>query len=235
MRATRSIRFVRLWNLPGEQASLLLLPPATWAIQGPAQTDMPPSAPRGRSLRHNGGRDQHARTGNQTSQTIASYSSKGPTAFDHIVQADLVAPGNAIVHACPRRAIRSLLRTQHSPSIRATLPEPTVARNTEAPLYAAQRHEHGDTVVSGVAALLLQKTPSLTPDQVKARLMKTAWKSFLPIQLRRTFPRASSTASSKTPLQWEQELWTLLPLWPIPISLLRTWAPQSRQRLRITR
>src|SRR6266446_5544763 len=35
-------------------------------------------------------------TGNQTSQTIASYSSKGPTAFDHIVKPDLVAPGNAI-------------------------------------------------------------------------------------------------------------------------------------------
>ena len=33
-------------------------------------------------------------------------------------------------------------------------------------------------VVSGVAALLLQKTPSLTPDQVKARLMKSAWKGF---------------------------------------------------------
>jgi serine protease AprX len=32
-------------------------------------------------------------------------------------------------------------------------------------------------VVSGVVADLLQQSPSLTPDQVKARLMKTAWKS----------------------------------------------------------
>ena len=31
-------------------------------------------------------------------------------------------------------------------------------------------------VVSGVAALLIQQNPSLTPDQVKARLMKTATK-----------------------------------------------------------
>jgi len=31
-------------------------------------------------------------------------------------------------------------------------------------------------VVSGAVALLLQKTPSLAPDQVKARLMKTASK-----------------------------------------------------------
>ena len=33
-------------------------------------------------------------------------------------------------------------------------------------------------MVSGAAALLLQKDPSLTPDQVKARLMKSASKSF---------------------------------------------------------
>ena len=31
-------------------------------------------------------------------------------------------------------------------------------------------------VVSGAAALLLQQNPTLTPDQIKARLMKTAWK-----------------------------------------------------------
>src|SRR5205814_1899090 len=31
---------------------------------------------------------------------------------------------------------------------------------------------------SGVAALLLQQNPSLTPDQVKARLMTTAWQGF---------------------------------------------------------
>jgi len=33
-------------------------------------------------------------------------------------------------------------------------------------------------VVSGAAALLLQQNPNLTPDQVKARLMKTATKNF---------------------------------------------------------
>jgi serine protease AprX len=33
-------------------------------------------------------------------------------------------------------------------------------------------------MVSGAAALLLQQNPNLTPDQVKARLMKTASKSF---------------------------------------------------------
>ena len=36
-------------------------------------------------------------TGLQTSQTMTSYSSKGPTSFDHIVKPDLVAPGNRVV------------------------------------------------------------------------------------------------------------------------------------------
>ncbi|HXY03081.1 MAG TPA: S8 family serine peptidase, partial [Terriglobales bacterium] len=32
--------------------------------------------------------------------------------------------------------------------------------------------------VSGVAAMLLQQNPGYTPDQVKAVLMRTAWKGF---------------------------------------------------------
>src|SRR5439155_16047986 len=38
-------------------------------------------------------------------------------------------------------------------------------------------------MVSGAAALLLQKDPHLTPDQVKARLMKTASKQFPPFSI----------------------------------------------------
>ena len=47
-------------------------------------------------------------------------------------------------------------------------------------------------VVSGVVADLLQKSPSLTPDQVKARLMKTAWKS-LPAYSSTTDPTTGIT------------------------------------------
>ncbi len=36
-------------------------------------------------------------TGSQASQTMTSYSSKGPTSIDHIVKPDLVAPGNQVV------------------------------------------------------------------------------------------------------------------------------------------
>ena len=42
-------------------------------------------------------------------------------------------------------------------------------------------------MVSGAAALLLEQDPTLTPDQVKARLMKTVSK---------TFPEAANSAAS---------------------------------------
>lgn len=50
-------------------------------------------------------------------------------------------------------------------------------------------------MVSGAAALLLQQHPNLTPDQVKARLMKTATKTSHPPALRSTLlPEISYTS-----------------------------------------
>jgi len=111
----------------------------------------------------------------RTDDTPASYSSKGPTLLDHILKPDLVAPGNGIV---------SLLAS----------PQCTLAASHPATLISKSYYQAGATgvssdyfklsgtsmatpVVSGAAALMLQKTPSLTPDQVKARLMKSAWKA----------------------------------------------------------
>src|SRR5581483_576549 len=50
-------------------------------------------------------------------------------------------------------------------------------------------------VVSGVVALMLQKNPSLTPDIVKARLMKTARKSF-PVSSVATEPATAQSFTS---------------------------------------
>jgi len=36
-------------------------------------------------------------TATRTDDVIASYSSKGPTGFDHVVKPDIVAPGNRII------------------------------------------------------------------------------------------------------------------------------------------
>lgn len=87
---------------------------------------------------------------------VTSYSSRGPTLFDLIVKPDLVAPGNRVVS------------------------------------LDAQANGYGYTeksgtsmaapVVSGAAALLLAREPTLTPATVKVRLMKTARRRWNPSQ-----------------------------------------------------
>ena len=98
---------------------------------------------------------------------IASYSSKGPTVVDHIVKPDLVAPGNRLVSL---RVAGSTLDT--------LFPVYQIAPTSgTSKYYELSGTSMATPVVSGAVALMLQKTPTLTPDQVKARLMKTAWKS----------------------------------------------------------
>jgi serine protease AprX len=118
-------------------------------------------------------------TGSQAAQTMTSYSSKGPTSFDHIVKPDLVAPGNRVVS---RMASSNDTLATSYPAL--SVYPCNQSRSNCGAQYGSPRYMRlsgtsmATPVVSGVAALLLQKTPSLTPDQVKARLMKTAWKAF---------------------------------------------------------
>jgi serine protease AprX len=112
-------------------------------------------------------------TASRNDDTVASYSSKGPTLVDHIVKPDIVAPGNGIV---------SLLASTNATLYQA--PGTRVAYT----FYEANGSGYSQNylrlsgtsmatpVVAGAAALLIQKNPNLTPDQVKARLMKTAGK-----------------------------------------------------------
>ena len=97
---------------------------------------------------------------------IASYSSKGPTTLDHIVKPDLVAPGNAQVSL---RVNGSTLDTVY-PQFEVT------STNGTSQYFVLSGTSMATPIVSGAVALMLQQNPSLTPDQVKARLMKTAWK-----------------------------------------------------------
>src|SRR5438067_419890 len=126
-----------------------------------------------------------ADTPTRIDDTIASYSSKGPTAYDYVVKPDIVAPGNQIISAlAPNAPLLStptdVYLSEYSTS---TTTNTTSGGNTKnnkiSPSYMRLSGTSMATpVVSGAAALLIQQNPNLTPDQVKARLMKTASKNF---------------------------------------------------------
>ena len=108
-------------------------------------------------------------------ETIATYSSKGPTLIDHIVKPDLVAPGNGVVSvlASPSATLFQTATTQVVDAYYETNgPSHGVSQN----YLRLSGTSMATPVVSGAAAVLIQKNPNLTPDQVKARLMKTAGK-----------------------------------------------------------
>jgi serine protease AprX len=107
---------------------------------------------------------------------MTSYSSKGPTLLDHVVKPDLVAPGTSIISG-----------VTYDASIRLRSPENEVpvgyykvssSTNPSSVYFRLSGTSMAAPIVAGGAALLLQQNSVLTPDQVKARLMKTAIKAF---------------------------------------------------------
>lgn len=115
------------------------------------------------------------RTDTPFDDLIASYSSKGPTLIDHIVKPDLVAPGTNVESVV---APDSYLANRY-PRALASGYLYTDTSGDPAPDYMMLSGTSMATpVVTGAVALMLQKDPNLKPDQVKARLMKTASKQF---------------------------------------------------------
>ena len=107
---------------------------------------------------------------------MASYSSKGPTLLDHVVKPDLVAPGNNVVSllASPDCTIA----TQHPDTLISTATYEKSSGGLSTDYFKLSGTSMATPVVSGAAALMLQEDPTLTPDQIKARMMKTATKQF---------------------------------------------------------
>jgi serine protease AprX len=117
-------------------------------------------------------------TPSRTDDTVASYSSKGPTLLDHVVKPDLVAPGNRIVSlASPNSNLVSELASLD------ILPTTTCLLGicTSGPggkYLRLSGTSMATPIVAGAAVLMVQKDPTLTPDTIKARMMKTAWKGY---------------------------------------------------------
>ena len=106
-------------------------------------------------------------TPDRSDDVPASYSSKGPTPIDHIVKPDLVAPGNAQVSLLVKGSTLDTIFPQY---------EVAPTNGNASKYYVLSGTSMATPIVSGAVALMLQQNSALTPDQVKARLMKTAWK-----------------------------------------------------------
>jgi len=115
-------------------------------------------------------------TAGRDDDLIATYSSKGPTLFDHIAKPDLVAPGNLIISLyAPALTLNQLYPENEIPYSLYRTDGSAMPSNT---YYILSGTSMAAPMVSGAAALMLQLDPTLTPDEIKARLMKTASKNF---------------------------------------------------------
>jgi serine protease AprX len=117
-------------------------------------------------------------TSNRAGDVVTSYSSKGPTLYDHLIKPDLVAPGNRLISLYTAGLRMNQLYPGNE--IPNSLYQTNGNSTASSTYYVLSGTSMAAPMVSGGAALLLQKSPSLTPDQVKARLMKTAYKNFAP-------------------------------------------------------
>ncbi|HKV95659.1 MAG TPA: S8 family peptidase [Candidatus Angelobacter sp.] len=146
----------------------------SWGTQGYATINAPGNDPNVITV----GATKTNGTPGRLDDTVASYSSKGPTLLDHVAKPDLVAPGNRIVSlASPGSTlISSLLNLDILPITTCVLNNCTTGASGK--YLRLSGTSMATPIVAGAAALMIQKDPTLTPDTIKARMMKTAWKGY---------------------------------------------------------
>jgi serine protease AprX len=112
------------------------------------------------------GASSHTGTIDRADDTIALFSSRGPTAIDYSAKPDLVAPGVGIESLSNPDS--TLYTTASGGLLPGTVPAPSL------PYMSLTGTSMSAPVVSGIVALMLQANPSLTPNAVKAILQYTA-------------------------------------------------------------
>jgi serine protease AprX len=113
-----------------------------------------------------GALDTHG-TAVRSDDTVARFSSKGPTMYDFVLKPDLVAPGTRVVSA---EAAGTYLATTYASRHVAGSGGNAYMQMSGTSMAAA--------VVSGTAALLLEERAKLTPRELKVALQMTS--TFMP-------------------------------------------------------
>ena len=112
------------------------------------------------------GAASHMGTIARDDDTIADFSSRGPTAIDRIAKPDVVAPGVGTVSLSSPNSY--LYRTRSGARLQGTV-DPGYL-----PYLSLSGTSQAAPVVAGTVALMLQANPLLTPNAVKAVLQYTA-------------------------------------------------------------
>jgi len=111
-------------------------------------------------------------TADTSDDSVARYSSSGPTLFDEYAKPDIVAPGNRLISLRVPGSFIDLTYPTNRIPVKRYIPE---APADAAPSYLMLSGTSTATpVVAGAVALLLGKHPDLSPDDVKLRLMDSA-------------------------------------------------------------
>jgi serine protease AprX len=118
------------------------------------------------------GASDTGQTESTTDDIMTYYSSVGPTLFDEYAKPDVVAPGN---HVISIRARGSYIDVNFSfNQIPVATYAPTAPAGTEMDYLSLSGTSTSAPVTAGAVALLLSADPTLTPDDIKLRLMNTA-------------------------------------------------------------
>ena len=112
------------------------------------------------------GASSHNGTANRSDDSMAAFSSRGPSFIDYTAKPDLVAPGVGIESLAD--ATSTLFATHPAARLWGTLDTATQ------PYLSLSGTSMAAPVVTGTVALMMQANPALTPNLVKAILQYTA-------------------------------------------------------------